>query len=52
MLSAIVQHSSNLVALLSALKLALYQPQIRHMTHIVDALLVCNSEKTLTNSYY
>jgi hypothetical protein len=49
MLKAIVQHSTKLVAFLNALKLALYQPQIRHLTQIVDALLVCNTEKTLTN---
>jgi hypothetical protein len=49
MLRAIVQHSTKLVAFLSALKLALYQPQIRHLTQIVDALLVCDREKTLTN---
>ena len=49
MLRAIVQHSPKLVAFLSALKLALYQPQIRHLTQIVDALLVCDREKTLTN---
>jgi hypothetical protein len=49
MLKAIVQHSTKLVAFLSALKLALYQPQIRHLTQILDALLVCDNKKTLTN---
>jgi hypothetical protein len=49
MLKAIVQHSTKLVAFLSALNLALYQPQIRHLTQILDALLVCENEKTLTN---
>jgi hypothetical protein len=49
MLRAIVQHSTKLIAFLNALKLALYQPQIRHLTQIVDALLVCDREKTLTN---
>jgi len=49
MLKTIVQHSSKLVAFINALNLALYQPQIRHLTQILDALLVCNQEKTLTN---
>jgi hypothetical protein len=49
MLKTIVQHSTKLVAFLNALKLALYQPQIRHLTQILDALLVCDREKTLTN---
>jgi len=49
MLKAIVQHSTKLVAFLNALNLALYQPQIRHLTQILDALLVCDREKTLTN---
>jgi len=31
-----------------ALQLALYQPQIRHLLQIVDALLVCNQRKTLS----
>jgi hypothetical protein len=51
MLKTIVQHSAKLVAYISALKLTLYQPQIRHLTQLLDALLVCNSEKTLTNLY-
>jgi hypothetical protein len=49
MLKAIVQQSSKLVAFLTALKLALYQPQMRHLTQIIDAVLVCDREKTLTN---
>jgi hypothetical protein len=49
MLKTIVQHSAKLVAFLNALNLALYQPQIRHLTQILDALLVCDREKTLTN---
>jgi hypothetical protein len=49
MLRAIVQHSTKLVTFLNALKLDLYQPHIRHLTEIVDALLVCDCEKTLTN---
>jgi hypothetical protein len=51
MLKVIVQHAAQLVAFLTGLKLALYQSQIRHLTHLVDALLVCPNEKTLTNLY-
>lgn len=51
MLKAIVQHTAKLIAFLTALKIALYQPQIRHLTNLVDALLVCSNEKTLTNLY-
>ncbi len=29
--------------------LALYQPQIRHLHNLVDAMLVCNGKKTLSN---
>jgi len=46
MLTAIVQHSQDLVAFISALNIALYQPQIRHLIQIVDALLVSNETKT------
>jgi hypothetical protein len=49
MLKVIVQHLTRLVAFLNALKLALSQPQIRHLTEIVDALLGCDREKTFTN---
>lgn len=51
MLKVIVQHTAKLVAFLSGIKIALYQPQIRHLTNLVDALLVCPTEKTLTNLY-
>lgn len=51
MLRTIVQHAGKLVTFLTTLKLGLYQPQIRHLTHLVDALLVCPTEKTLTNLY-
>jgi len=51
MLKTIVQHSTKLVAFLSALKLALYQPQIRHLTQIIDTLLVSDTKKTLSNLY-
>jgi hypothetical protein len=49
MLKVIVQHSNKLVAFLNALRLTLSQPQICHLTEIVDALLVCDREKTLAN---
>ncbi|RPJ39812.1 MAG: transposase [Chloroflexi bacterium] len=51
MLKVIVQHAAQLISFLTGLKLALYQSQIRHLTHLVDALLVCPNEKTLTNLY-
>jgi len=51
MLGIIVHHSAELVTFISLLSLALYQPQIRHLIHLVDALLTCNSRKTLTNLY-
>jgi hypothetical protein len=49
MLPLIVQHSEALTSFIFALQLALYQPQIRHLLQIVDALLVCNQRKTLSN---
>lgn len=51
MLGVMVQQSVEIVTFISWLSLALYQPQIRHLTQLVDALLVCNSRKTLTNLY-
>jgi hypothetical protein len=51
MLKAIVQQSEQLVAFISALNIVLYQPQIRHLTQILDALLECSDKKTLTNLY-
>jgi len=51
MLAAIVQHSEAIVVFITALNIVLYQPQIRHLIHLVDALLVCNDQKTLTNLY-
>ena len=51
MLGVIVQHSVEIVTFISWLSLALYQPQIRHLIQLVDALLVCDSRKTLTNLY-
>ena len=51
MLKAIVQQSEQLVAFISALNIVLYQPQIRHLIQILDALLECSDKKTLTNLY-
>jgi hypothetical protein len=49
MLPQIVQHSEALTSFILALQPALYQPQIRHLLQIVDALLVCNQRKTLSD---
>jgi len=49
MLLQIVQHSEALTCFIYALQLALYQPQIRHLLQIVDAMLVCNQRKTLSD---
>jgi hypothetical protein len=51
MLTAIVQHSEELVAFITALNLALYQPQIRHLIQMVDALLTSNETKTISGLY-
>jgi hypothetical protein len=47
MLPLIVQHSEALTNFVLGLQLALYQPPIRHLLEIVDALIVCNQRKTL-----
>jgi len=49
MLPVIVQHSQTLATFIFALNLALYQPQIRHLLQVVDALIVCNQRKTLSD---
>lgn len=49
MLPIIVQHSEALTSFVFALQLALYQPQIRHLLQIVDALIVCDQRKTLSD---
>jgi hypothetical protein len=51
MLTAIVQHSEELVAFIAALNIALYQPQIRHLLQLVDALLTSNETKTISGLY-
>lgn len=49
MLPVIIQHSEALAAFIFALNLALFQPQIRHLLQIVDALIVCSQRKTLSD---
>lgn len=51
MLTAIVQHSEELVAFITALNIVLYQPQIRHLLQMVDALLTSNDTKTISGLY-
>jgi hypothetical protein len=51
MLTAIVQHSAELVAFITALNIVLYQPQMRHLLQMVDALLVSNDTKTISGLY-
>jgi len=51
MLTAIVQHSEELVAFIAVLNIALYQPQIRHLIQMVDALLTSNETKTISGLY-
>src|SRR5512136_1173570 len=51
MLKTIVQQSQSLVAFISGLKLALYQPQKRHLVQLLEALLVCSGRKTLSDLY-
>jgi hypothetical protein len=51
MLTAIVQHSAELVAFITALNIALYQPQIRHLIQIVDALITSSETKTISGLY-
>jgi hypothetical protein len=51
MLPTILQHSAGLIAFITLLNPALYQPQIRHLLNLVEAILVCNGGKTLSNLY-
>lgn len=51
MLPTIVQHSEPLIAFITLFQLALYQPQMRHLLNLVDAILVCPGKKTLSNLY-
>ena len=49
MLPVIVQHSEALATFIFSLNLALYQPQMRHLLQIVDALIASNERKTLSD---
>ena len=49
MLPVIVQHSEALVTFILALNLALYQPQLRHVLQVVDALITGSERKTLSD---
>ena len=51
MLTAIVQHSEELVAFITALNITLYQPQMRHLVQMVDALITCDHTKTISGLY-
>jgi len=51
MLKHILHHSPKLVAFIMALRLALYQPQLNHVTRVADAIIMCESHKTLSNLY-
>lgn len=51
MLKTIVNYSVKLASFVLALELALYQPQMQHLIRLVDALMVCDSRKTLSNLY-
>jgi len=46
--TAIVQHSVELVAFITALNNVLYQPQKRHLIQMVDALQTSNEAKTIS----
>ena len=51
MLKTIAKHSTKLIHFLFALELVLFRPQVRHLTRLVDALIVCDSRKTLSSLY-
>jgi len=51
MLKTIAKHSTKLIHFLFALELVLFKPQVRHLTQLVDALIVCDSRKTLSSLY-
>ena len=48
MLRHIFRNSKRLEAFLLTLNLDLYEPLRRHVTNIIDALLVCDERKTLS----
>ena len=47
MLTRILHNSAALCAFIDQLDLSLSQPQVRHVRNLADALLVCDSAKTL-----
>ena len=47
MLTRILHNSADLCTFIDQLELSLSQPQLRHVINMVDALLVCDSDKTL-----
>ncbi len=49
MLTHILHNSEQLCAFIDQLNLDLSQPQRRHLLNLVDAVLVCESRKTLAN---
>jgi hypothetical protein len=51
MLPTILQQSAAIITFITLINPALYQPQIRHLRNLVDAMLVCNGKKTLSNLY-
>jgi hypothetical protein len=51
MLTPIIQHSAELIAFINAMNIELYQPQIRHLLHMVDAILTSSAAKTISGLY-
>ena len=51
MLPSIVQHSAELVAYMASVNIVLYEPQIRHLLQMVDALITSNDTKTISGLY-
>jgi hypothetical protein len=47
MLTRILHNSPDLCTFIEQLELSLSQPQLRHVINMADALLVCDSDKTL-----
>jgi len=47
MLTRILHNSADLCTFIDQLELSLSQPQLRHVINMTDALLVCDSDKTL-----
>ena len=47
----IIEHPVALLTFVSMCQFTLYQPQMRHLLQVMDALLVCPGKKTLSNLY-